>query len=168
MKQLKHVLTHRLQCLTLDTIRVDSLKQIEKQFSAVRDALYTQVHETVGLDIDASVAVGEFNSEAELANKVIGELEAFSGVVEQMEQKLNGIWMGKASAVSELASMIATVSSDVEQYTGNQIKRTQDARTAAHESITQRAATVRRGAGQQRLVAGRDLAKEFQAVEFPS
>ena len=153
---------------TLDTIRVDSLKQIEKQFSVVRDALYTQVHETVGLDIDASVAVGEFNSEAELANKVLGELEAFSGVVEQLEQKLNGIWMGKASAVSELASMIATVSGDVEQYTGNQIKRTQDARDAAHESITQRAATVRRGAGQQRLVAGRDLAKEFQAIEFPS
>jgi len=153
---------------TLDTIRIDSLKDIEKQFSAVRDALYTQVHETVGLDIDASVAVGQFNSEAELSDKVLGELEAFAGVVEKLEQKLNGIWMGDASAVAELASMVASVSDDVEQYTGNQIKRTQDARSAAYESITQRAATVRRNAGQQRLVAGRDLAKQFQAVEFPS
>ena len=152
---------------SLDKMRLESVKEIERQFIATREALYTQVHDAVAVGIDASVALGKVENDSQIADYVLSELEAFTGAATKLEEQLNGLWLGQGDVAKQLADGLKSVLDDVNTYSSSQIERAKHVSSAVTDEFAQHAATVRRTGSSQRLVSGRELAKGFQALEFP-
>jgi hypothetical protein len=152
---------------SLDKMRLESVKDIEHQFNATREALYTQVHDAVAVGIDASVALGKVQNDSQIADYVLSELEAFTNATNKLEEQLNGLWLGQGDVAKQLSDGLKSVLDDVNTYSASQIERAKQVTSSVSDEFAQHAATVRRGGSSKRAVSGRDLAKGFQALEFP-